>query len=62
MQEQLAKKSCSLEQYELQIEELVEKELNVFMAMFTEQVKVKESDHNRRLYHGGCRKSHREET
>ena len=41
MQEQLAKKSCSLEQYELQIEELVEKELNVFMAMFTEQVKVK---------------------
>ena len=37
MQEQLAKKSCSLEQYELQIEELVEKELNVFMAMFTEQ-------------------------
>ena len=41
MREQLAKKSCSLEQYELQIEELVEKELNVFMAMFTEQVKVK---------------------
>ena len=33
------KKSCNLEQYELQIEELVEKELNVFMAMFTEQVK-----------------------
>lgn len=41
LQEQLAKKSTNLAQYELQIEELVEKQLAVFRAMYMEECKVK---------------------
>lgn len=41
MQEQLAKKSNNLAQYELQIEELVEKEMKVFQAMYMGEVRVK---------------------
>lgn len=40
MQEQLSKKSNNLAQYELQIEELVEKELEVFRAMYMENTSV----------------------
>lgn len=40
MREQLAKKSSNLAQYELQIEEMVEKELEVFKAMYLETEKV----------------------
>lgn len=41
LQEQLVRKSSNLAQYELQIEELVEKQLAVFHAMYMEQQKVK---------------------
>ena len=41
LQEQLAKKSSNLAQYELQIEEVVEKQLEVFRAMYMEGRKVK---------------------
>ena len=41
MREQLAKKSSSLQQYKTQIEEMVNKELEVFESMFMENVKVK---------------------
>lgn len=41
MREQLARKSSNIAQYELQIEELVDKELEVFKAMYLEDVKVK---------------------
>ncbi len=37
MREQLARKSVNLSQYELQIEEMVEKELEVFKAMYLEE-------------------------
>lgn len=40
MREQLAKKSVSLAQYELQIEELAEKELAVFRSMYMEEVNI----------------------
>lgn len=40
MREQLAKKSSNLAQYELQIEEMVQKELEVFKAMYMEHEKV----------------------
>lgn len=40
MREQLAKKSADLAQYEYQIEELVEKELEVFKAMYLGDVKI----------------------
>jgi exopolyphosphatase/guanosine-5'-triphosphate,3'-diphosphate pyrophosphatase len=40
MREQLARKSLNQEQYELQIEELAEKELEVFRAMYMEQVEI----------------------
>lgn len=40
MREQLAKKSRNLAQYELQIEEMVVKELEVFKAMYMEHEKV----------------------
>lgn len=41
LQEQLAKKSTNLAQYELQIEELVEKQLAVFKAMYLEACRIK---------------------
>lgn len=41
LQEKLAKKSSNLAQYELQIEEVVEKQLEVFRAMYMEESKVK---------------------
>lgn len=41
LQEQLARKSTNLAQYELQIEELVEKQLEVFKAMYMEERKLK---------------------
>lgn len=41
MREQLARKSSNLAQYELQIEELVDKELEVFKAMYLENTRVK---------------------
>lgn len=41
MKEQLAKKSSNAAQYAKQIEELVEKELEVFKAMFLKDVKMK---------------------
>lgn len=41
MQEQLAKKSSNLAQYELQMEELVEKQLGVFQAMYMGEHRVK---------------------
>lgn len=41
MREQLAKKSSNLAQYELQIEEMVQKEMEVFKAMYLEHEKVK---------------------
>lgn len=41
MRQQLASKSSSLAQYELQIEELVNKELEVFKAMYLKDVKIK---------------------
>lgn len=41
MQEQFAKKSNNLAQYELQIRELVEKELQVFQAMHMETLQIK---------------------
>lgn len=41
MREQLAGKSNTLAQYELQIEELVEKELEVFKAMYLEGASIK---------------------
>lgn len=40
MREQLAKKSNNLAQYELQIEEMVVKELNVFKAMYLKNEKI----------------------
>lgn len=40
MRELLSKKSSSLAQYELQIEELVDKELEVFCAMYLDKVKI----------------------
>lgn len=40
MREQLSKKSSSLAEYELQIEEMVDKELKVFKAMYLEGEKV----------------------
>lgn len=40
MREQLSKKSSTLSQYELQIEEMVEKELEVFKAMYLKGVDV----------------------
>lgn len=40
MREQLSKKSSNLTQYELQIEEMVEKELQVFKAMYLEVSRV----------------------
>lgn len=40
MREKLSKKSGTLAQYELQIEELVEKELEVFKAMYLDEIKV----------------------
>ena len=41
MREQLARKSSNLAQYELQIEELVDKELEVFKAMYLKDAKIK---------------------
>lgn len=40
MREQLARKSSNLDQYELQIEEMVEKEIKVFQAVYLEEAKV----------------------
>lgn len=41
MREQLARKSNNLAQYELQVEELVDKELEVFKAMYLQETKIK---------------------
>lgn len=41
MREQLARKSTNLAQYQLQVEEMVEKELAVFMAMYMENIKIR---------------------
>lgn len=40
MRQQLAKKSMNLAQYELQIEEMVEKEMEVFKAMYLEDTRI----------------------
>ncbi|MGN0141299.1 MAG: phosphatase [Roseburia sp.] len=40
MREQLARKSVNLAQYELQIEELAEKELEVFRSIYMEKMKI----------------------
>lgn len=40
MREQLAKKSRNLAQYELQIEEMVVKEMEVFKAMYLENQEI----------------------
>lgn len=40
MRQQLARKSVNLSQYELQIEEMVEKELEVFKAMYLEEGQI----------------------
>ena len=41
MREQLERKSNNLAQYELQVEELVDKELEVFKAMYLKETKIK---------------------
>ena len=41
MREQLARKTNNLAQYELQVEELVDKELEVFKAMYLQETKIK---------------------
>ena len=41
IREQLSRKSNSIEQYEKQVEELIEKELAAFHAMYLNQIKVK---------------------
>lgn len=41
MREQLGKKSKTLAQYEQQIEEVAEKQLNAFCAMYLEKIKIK---------------------
>lgn len=52
MREQLAKKSRNLAQYELQIEEMVVKEMEVFKAMYLENSGDRIPDCDRRLYRG----------